>query len=274
MNKVLLSIFSFLLAESLWAAPCCGGGPAGISLITGDEQRALRLGMAQVQENAYIDTYGYRSEKGREYQLLTVSGSFLISDRWQAGFLLPFQQAQAEKNVGDVFVNVAYELLPELSYSRWRPKVFLYSGVDLPSGKSTFDNPTSEDQISGLGYFRASLGALAVKSLGKLDGNAGLKIIRGFERQNSGNITSYQGSAGLGYSLAPARVFTSMNANYEKIDHDQFRQWWSWSVGVSAEVASEKLLALTFEDQGLVGRPLNTSPQKVISLSLILNELR
>ncbi len=274
MNKVLLFIFSFLLIESLWAAPCCGGGPAGIPLITGDEQLALRMGLAQVQEEYYIDTYGYRSEKGRDYQLFTLSSSFLLNDRWQAGFLLPLQQTQAEKNIGDLSLNIAYELLPELSYSRWRPKLFVYSGLDLPTGRSTFDNPTSEDQISGLGYYRAALGALAVKAMAKIDWNAGFKVVRGIERENSGDVISYQGSFGLGYSLRPARLFSALNANYERIDQDQFRQWWSWSAGVSAELAAEKLLALTFEDQGLVGRPLNTSPQKIISLNIIFSQLR
>jgi hypothetical protein len=118
------------------------------------------------------------------------------------------------------------------------------------------------------------VGLLSVKALARTDWNAGLKIVRGFQREESGNITSFQGSAGLGYSLRPARLFSSVNANYERIDQDQFRQWWSLSAGISTELAEQKLVAITYEDQGLVGRPLNTSPQKIIGLNFIINQLR
>ena len=82
-------------------------------------------------------------------QTLRVEGAFLLGDRWQIGASVPYTRrsrntpdlASASSGFGDLGPERgAYEILPEWTYSVWKPRGFVFVQGLIPTGGSIYES--------------------------------------------------------------------------------------------------------------------------------------
>lgn len=195
------------------AAPCCGGTANVPSLITGDDrsQISATLSTASVVADAPVGGgVAFRGENDREQaQTLRVDAALLLTDRVQAGVTVPVTRRARTRNnnpaeatgLGDVSASVGYEILPEWSYSAWRPKGLVFLTTTLPTGGSLYD-ATQMYRIDsrGRGFFALSLGTLLTKAWGDWDTSLLLEGHRALSRTINNELGSLVVSPGWGGS--------------------------------------------------------------------------
>lgn len=138
MQRLIFTYFFLLLTGKAWSAACCGGGANFPSLILNDD--AANLGFS----GSWTKTVGdapadgkavFRSSDDNEWvQVYSLDAAKLISDRWQLGLNVPYvrrsransAQSASQWGWGDISGSIGYELLPEYSYSRWKPRGFVF----------------------------------------------------------------------------------------------------------------------------------------------------
>jgi hypothetical protein len=173
-----IQLLILLFSHHLHAAACCSGGSSQIAIITGDLASQFKVGYANTAVIADVDSQ--RQINDRDSSLREVTETFdlqynrKISDVWQMGLSIPVvqktkqtkTQQEESRGIGDLSLQTTYEFLPELEYSEWKPKGFLFSYVKLPNAPSIYDSsePLQSDSY-GKGFYQFGLGALFVKRL-------------------------------------------------------------------------------------------------------------
>jgi hypothetical protein len=211
-NKVIF-IFCFWASRFLFAAPCCGSTANTPSLITGDDETQVTTTITASSVVAEVNPSGKlktRPESDRESaQGLRLDAATLLSDRFQIGLTLPTLRRNRERNttqveamgLGDLSFQLAYELLPEWSYSDWQPKGFVFVGGTLPTGGSSYDSQMLYSIDSrGRGFYGASLGAFLMKNFGNLDFSLLLESHRYFQKTKLTDVGELVLSPGWGFS--------------------------------------------------------------------------
>lgn len=166
----------------LWAAACCGSNNLFPAIISGDERMQLTattLLSSVVGETSDAGVYLPRAVADLETrQTLRLDFASLISDRWQLGAGVPVARRARSRNgssaealgVGDVSLMVGYEAIPLWGYSPWKPKVVVFGGLTLPTGRAPFESASLyQVDALGRGYWNFTLGALAQKVWGRWD---------------------------------------------------------------------------------------------------------
>lgn len=204
------------------AASCCGGTANVPSLISGDDQSQLTATFSSVNVVAEAPVSGgikYRKENDQENaQTLRLDVATLLSDRTQAGLTLPLIRRSRTRGpsssnamgIGDVVLNLGYEILSEWTYNDWQPKgIFFVSGT-LPTGGSIYEAKELYNMDSrGRGFWSLSTGALFNKSLGNWDVSVLLEGHRSFSREIRNDLgvlklnPGWGGSGLLAVGLSP-----------------------------------------------------------------------
>lgn len=292
------------------AAPCCGSSSSLPALITGDETRKIFASFshgtvigdapgagggvpiyrdpnsASEMRNAWALSYAEQLD-----ELLPIPG-------FQVGLTLPVISNIAEvrgqsiehTGLGDLTLNLGYELLPELEYSEWKPVVFTFAQVNLPTGQSLYTS-TSDAliDVTSSGFYGSHLGVLAVKRWSVMDMSALLKLGRQWGRSfdSLAGVRDVQGAWTASWMIEAGvsvfefgRVGLSLEGIYREPLRETLRQEtqngltttssqrmvWnsaaqaSWLLGVSSSVF------LSYVDQTLFGPALNTSLSRSVTL--------
>ena len=127
-----LVILLLILPYQTFAASCCGGGAGASSLILGDIRSRV-----QVQEGSSA-WYG-RFKQGRflnldkspEIQRTTLEAIYQSDEYWQVSASALFEKSviETQKRLKSSVFNFSYEFLPEVSFSRWKPRGFFSVGI-------------------------------------------------------------------------------------------------------------------------------------------------
>ncbi len=290
---------ALLTSSAAGAAPCCGGGSAIPALITGDDSAQLGTSVSQATVIGDAPAEGlpvFRSGNDSEItQAFKLEGAYRVSDRVQAGAVLPLirrareltQASASAYGLGDVTLDAAYEVLPEWSYSAWKPHGFLFLQTTLPTSPSTYDAEAPfQIDARGRGFFQLGLGAAFLKGVGNWDLIASAEGHRSFARTfttpDSGdlNLTPGWGATGLlgvGYSprAGSVRLGVSLSPVYEgpiqttgavnSRSNDQLV--WNTSAQVGYMISTEWSSSLTYTDQTLLGPARNVSLSRSVALS-------
>ncbi|MBY0370962.1 hypothetical protein K2X33_09765 [bacterium] len=168
---------AFVLSAESWAAACCGSNSLFPSLISGQERTQLTLTGTTGQSVADADPQGAvtpRTSSDEEWRhTLRLDAATLLSDRWQLGVGIPVTARSRSRNgagaqawgLGDLSANVGWEWLPEWTYSAWRPKGFVFGGMNLATAQGPFGaSALFQVDALGRGYSTAFVGALFQKT--------------------------------------------------------------------------------------------------------------
>lgn len=291
--KYFAFIFLFF-SQKLWAAACCGGGGSLPQMILGDSRYQVSTSLTTQNYVADVDTKGlakYRSQDSSDqstglslsaaYQWmwrLQSSLSFSYKERQVEG---PHKKAQKDQNFGDTDFSTAYEVLPEITYSPWVPRVFLYAKVSAPTGKSVYETQANE-QVTGSGFWYMGPGLVFYKLQGLWDYTLALEVQKGFSRQ----FASLQIDPGirskalvaigrsfdqwrLGFSLGPTwEEGKKMTTNAQSLKGES-SYWWDGQLSLHYAFNDAHALALSFSDQTLWGKSKNTAVGQSAALAYI-----
>jgi hypothetical protein len=209
--------------NSALAAPCCAASSAIPSLITGDDFAQVSASLSQGTVIGDAPAEGipvFRSGSDSEStQVLRLEGAYLVMDRLQVSGGLPLVRraresargSSASSGVGDLSLGTAYELLPEWTYSSWRPRGFVFLQAVAPLGPSIHE--ASDAYLldaRGRGFFSLALGAAFVKTLGDWDATASLEAHRSLPKtvSRAGGSSELRLSPGWGGSALVALGFS------------------------------------------------------------------
>jgi hypothetical protein len=296
-----------LLIEGLLivTAPCCSGGGSMPGLILGNEkaQFSLQASFGSVVADASV-TGGTRfreSSDDEDSLTMGVAGGFLLSDRWQTGAALNLGHRTLDRSsvkssgsgLGDLKLHLGYEALPLWSYSRWKPKGFLFFNLVAPTGASTHDSekPGAADAF-GAGFWSAGLGVLFVKTWTSWDvslfSQGQYSLPRTFKSPREIRVEpGFQSASQFGIGWSPgakalrvgARVGPSWREGgrsrlYGETTKGVHRLVWDSMFELSYMVADHISASASYNDQTLLGPRKNSSLSRVGSVSVQYRWLR
>lgn len=287
-------------ARQVWGAACCGGTSAIPSLISGDDWAQFSVGLTEAQVVGDAPAAGipvFRSDGDTEVaETLMINGALQLTDGLQGGIGVPvIRRARSVSNMqassaglADIELDLAYEILPDQTYSVWRPHGFAFVEATLPTSPSIYE-ATAPFLIDarGRGFFSSGGGFALFKETGNFDAILVAEGHRSFSRSVTlpdGTplrlMPGWGGSLLLGAGYSPGmgnfRVGASLSPIYEGSigtsggfeDESSAQLVWNASVQLGYLVTREWSASLSYLDQTLVGPARNISLSRGISLFL------
>jgi hypothetical protein len=292
-----LVYISCLISLEAFSAACCGGGASLPNLITGDFKAQLTLNASNSAVTHRVDSDGnyIKSDKNEITESLTLMGAYQFDDLWQVGVSIPYKKNTYQKGdvnestsgLGDLKLQVAYEFLPEYSYSKWKPRGFVFIQHTFNNAKSTheFDKEYVTDAL-GKGFQTTSIGTSFFKIIRSFDisimGEFHRSQVRSFS-SNDQNITIKPGDGnsllvGGGYSPRNGNLRFGLNlvssSENESITtgdvSEKSTSKETLELGINlGYMLEENSYVASYTDQSFFGYGKNTSSAKVISLSIV-----
>lgn len=270
------------------------------ALLTGDDRAQMSLAVSQGSVIGDAPDQGapvFRAPSDSELtQIMQLNGAYLVADRLQLGAGIPLERRSREidssttsaQGLGDIALDIAYELIPEWSYSRWRPHGFVFFQTTLPTGPSVYEasSPYLLD-ARGRGFLSLATGAVLTKSFGDWDFLLSAEGHRSFSRNvqtpdgsSLGLSPGWGGSAvaGAGFSPSgtPFRIGVSLSPIFEQgisaagevnaVSDSQLV--WNTSAQLSYAIEADWSASIVYTDQTLVGPAHNVSLSRTLSASL------
>jgi hypothetical protein len=292
----LFVLLSNAVSIELFSAPWCGGTANVPALISGDNQSQFTATFTSGSVVAEAPVGGgikYRKENDNEtIQSLRFDGAFLLSDRAQVGITLPVIRRARSRGeyfaestgLGDVAINLGYEVLPEWSYSPWQPRGVIFVSGTIPTGGSLYDSKALYKVDSrGRGLWGVSTGALLTKVLGNWDFSFLAEGHRGFSREIKNDLGVLQLNPGWGASgllsagLSPAggniRLGLSVSPSFEEpiategiiSGKGESVALWTSAAQVSYLPNNTMSMSLIYSDQTFIRASQNSSLNRSIS---------
>lgn len=239
----------------------------------------------------------FRAENDKEItQTLRVDSAFLLSDRWQVGASLPLVRRALSRTgvdnsataLGDLRVNGAYEILPEWSYSAWRPKGYLFTQVIFPLGRSIYESKSAGavDAI-GQGFYTMALGSLLLKRWGDWDvflmpeihyslprsfseGGDSLSVAPGFGSSAALGlgVSPWGGDLRVGLRIQPAYAARKKVTTASEESLTAYQLVWDSALELGYLIEENWSLSAAYTDQTLLGPANGTTLSRSVSLSL------
>jgi hypothetical protein len=132
--KKLLAIWILLtLNRVLFAAACCSSGGGNSLIITSDDR-------LQVQSVVSNKSFVFQT-------------AYLFTDLFQSSLSFQILYNANLAGMGDPSLSLTYEVLPEYTYSRFRPRIFAFVGALAPLGNKSFDSQVKSNFEFTGGFF-------------------------------------------------------------------------------------------------------------------------
>jgi len=295
-----MKIISFLIAftfftHAAYSASCCGGSSALPTLITADDKAIFNIGVSHSKVMADVNNQVvFRTDQNNETkQTYSFSGAYQFSEYAQIGGGFNIQSKQREvvtgqeessSGLGDLFLNSAYEFMPEFYYSKYKPRGLVFLELTLPTARSIHDHQKRlNTDARGSGFYTASPGLLFLKAYRTYDYLVAPKVTfynpRTFETSSGEEVKispkpTYQLLTGLGYNLAksPTRFGASLAYTYKGGKSGEYsannEYYFDLSLSASYMFASKISTSLTYSDQTIFGPVKNTTLSRTIAFSL------
>ncbi|WII71623.1 serine protease spb1 [Bdellovibrio sp. 22V] len=287
-------LFLFALSPSLsLAASCCGGGFSIPALILGDDKAQVTstYSYSEVSDEVLANGKWLRRDDGNNSQTLKLEGALLLSEGLQTGISLPMiakssDSSERSSGVGDVSIYLGHETFAETTYSQWKPKGVTFLQLTLPTSPSVYDeDATTANEIRGRGFYSLGAGLALLKTLRVWDYHVSAEIHRSFTRDVSnenfgGNATVIPGwgtsqTLGVGWNRGDLRLGSALSFLYEEaisidgVTHSEgtAQKNFTWGLSGSYMLSLESAITVSYNDQTLIGNPINSSLSKTINLS-------
>lgn len=289
------------LATPALAAPCCGGNSAAPAIIAGDDQAQMTASLTRGSVIGDAPGEGlpvFRADDDSETSwTYRVDGAVLLSDRFQAGASLPVasrairkgESSASSTRIGDVRLNLAYEALPEWSYSAWKPRGFAFAQLTLPTGTSIHDSRERfAVDATGRGFYSVAAGALLQKRWSSWDAyvipEAHYSFERSFGERGFGSseiAPGWGGSVAVGAGIAPVSDQLRFGIRVQPVFNQAMsirnetggsRSTGQRSVDASLELtylaADSWSVFATYTDQTLIGPAVNSTLSRTVSMAV------
>ncbi|RLA62674.1 MAG: hypothetical protein DRQ88_08860 [Epsilonproteobacteria bacterium] len=288
-----LTFLLLIISFKSFGASCCGGGVIMPLLITGDYRAQFNFTASNSAVTYSVGEDGdFQKRDGTNQEVIntfTLRGAYQISDYLQLGLSLPLQNSnkrtlnreESSTGIGDIRLQMAYEFLPELSFSFWKPRGFIFLNQIFPTSRSTYDSidPLRTDAHGG-GFFKTSIGVGLVKIIKTMDFQAMGEVHQGIKRSFD-NITvdpsgGHSFLLGAGFNPGNFRFGSSLLYSYEGIaeingqinSKAQSRYFWELGFNVNYLIDGFSIMAY-YSDQSFFGKAKNTTLSKTLGIGLM-----
>lgn len=291
--KLFLPLFLLLYSLHATASSCCGGNASSNQIIIGDNKYELNF------RTAFRSDFGQTTNKSKAIiyndeikdhtYSTSIDAGMMITDYWQAGLKLGFAHKDIKKGtinenqsgLTDLGLQLTHEFLPELYYSRWKPRGFVFLTGNIPFGKNLMSSKKLlRSDIIGNGFYFLGMGALLVKKTGDFTHRFSTEMQRTFETKENNNTlkpfhryiissgTSYQltDNWNLGFLVAwnytkPKKIVGNVNSI------SLSDQYFDTSFFANYLIAPETLIGLTYLDSSLLGKSRNSSLYRQLTIN-------
>ncbi len=163
MGRFLLVSFLLILSKESHASSCCGQLPASFPILQLSQRLSINTSYSMADSQGRVfnskDFYVWNDKK-REIHSFGLNIAGAMADRHQAfistslfeGRYRDSTESGASQNMSDTLIGYSYELLPEYSFSYWKPVVYLSTFVNLPTGKSIYDTSSLSEGADVTGH--------------------------------------------------------------------------------------------------------------------------
>ncbi len=298
MNKRYLATVLFVLCElqvpSIYAAPCCSGSVVAPSLITTESKAQVlaRMTASQVVGRSRSDGTAIFNKSGNDdySYVIDMAGAYAVTPRLQINGSVPVNvryrgvstASESHAGLGDVSIGVGYELLQELYYNPYKPRVWIYTSVSAPTGRSIYDNPSVLGASAhGRGHWSAALGAFALKTWGRWDASFGAQYGRSLPARHNVGSSSVRVSPGAvstlstaaGVSFGRFRTGVLVSPVWEQktvsdlgVGEEGNKLWWVVGAQVSAVIGDTMSIIAAYNDQTILGPTYGATLNRSASL--------
>lgn len=264
-------------------------------MITGDDRAQISLDLSGGYIVGDVGAHGpavFRTSDHNESEGgATLNMAHLIGERFQWGASLPFRYRSIEQHsteteaqgLGDFRLNLAYEILPEWSYSPWRPKGYIFVQQTFPTGKSLYESqdPQVVDAF-GKGVYATSSGLLFLKNWKYFDANvlasAQYSYARKFDDLEVRPVWSAQAAAGVGLTpeRGPVRLGMRISPQYQQpkktnsslgLRKSAYQLVWDTGFDIGFSLSPTSSLTASYTDQTLIGPAKNTTLARTVALN-------
>ncbi len=302
MSGIFSLLFLFLtmplLSTSAQAAPCCSGAVVMPTLITTDSKAQLAgrlMGTQAVGRSRMDGTSVFHRDGNTDNTVLwELAGAYALSPRWQIHGAVPVSLRargidslkENHTGLGDVSAGGAFEALEELLFNPYKPRVWVFMDVTMPTGRSAYDDITPlAASVHGRGSWAATMGAFAGKTWGGWDAALSAQHGRSLPSRHDvngrsvlvrpGAVTALTAAGGhsfgelrLGLSVGPTWEQRTMS-DYSSSRDTTDRLW--WTVGAQASLMADDHWSFTasYNDQTLLGPTYNAVLGRSMGLAAI-----
>jgi hypothetical protein len=296
---LIISLTSLYFNQSI-ASPCCGQSSSSLGVMT--QRQRMNLSVSQSQSSAFgrvydssDDFYVWQDSKERIMDSTQLSISYKLNERLQSFFNTAYQVAtykdfgfkQSDQNLTDTTLGFTYEILPEYTFSYYRPTVYLSVFSNLPTGNSIFKGNSGAENISVSGHGQWGVGVgvtvnkiilpwsvlIQVKSLRLVDKDFGNAQVRGFF-DSSAQLTMGYALKFLDLNLTAGILSLELSERRVRYQ-DEFdipaSRSTALSFGIAKPILENMVVAFNYSDQSLIGSPRNSLLSQTVSLNFAYN---
>lgn len=322
MARILVASLLCLYSYNIFASSCCGQSPASFTILSLNQKLSLNTSYNLITSQGRIfqnsDEFFIWDTKKRQIQALNLEVASQFKQRHQlfiksailSGLYEDSAGRDSAQNLSDTLIGYSYEVLPEYTFSYWKPIIWASVLINAPTGKSIYDQSqlnegadvTGHNQWgTGLGltlkkvYFPFTL-TFQARSLfvfsrkfynnGTLDSSQNSSL--SFHNSSSNNLSSTQVSNFFDNSLALLMNYSSKLWNLSfttgvtlkqlsqrRIQPANISSGISESttllLGTQKVLTDSTALSLSYGDQTLIGRARNTILNRTYTLNFNYN---
>ncbi len=293
-----LTMMSIGFSNFASASSCCGQSPASFTVLNQAQKVSLVTSTTLTESlgRVYSDTekfYVWPDDKKRTVTGVNLVAASVIETRHQVFTQITYQRGEyqdggdkaSRSHFGDTLLGYSYEVLPEFTYSRWKPVVHVSALVNLPTGHSIFDeNELSEGaDVTGHNQWGAGVGVTArkvwfpvtlmtqAKTVRLFDKNFDRAQVGAFYDSSLSGFATYATrwdvtlTAGLTWSHLSEKPIKNLNISAEpsEVTTSLIAAQWTATDSIS--------LGASVSDQSLIGKPKNTILNRSYSLNFNYN---
>lgn len=296
-SLVFLCLSMIASTEKALASACCAGATQMPTIMTTDSKGQVSVGVRNQWTVGDVGIDGQavrRADKDRdEIWGLGLTGVYAFSDRYQMAAQIPFSsrrvdfesetQSRLKLGGGDLSVMGSFEFLPELTYTPWVPRGFIFAKFITPTGTSIYDSDQALlSALGGQGFYAAASGAAFFKVKGHWDFSSHVEGKYLWPRQfASGGVRTqitpdpqFGGSVGAGFSPPGSMwrggvnmgfIFTGEMKFEGSLPNSKQRRVWDINFSLSRLLPEDWTLGLYYRDQTFWGPASNTTLAREIS---------
>lgn len=297
MGRVLLILLISFVCESARANSCCGQSPASFTVLALEQRVHLTTSYSLIQSQGRVfgsDEFYVWEDKEREIRSLQLNLAGAIAHRQQLFLttsLLEGRYSDAYENgtsqhLSDTQLGYTYEVLPEYSFSYWKPVIYLSAIVNLPTGRSIYEpSKLSEGAgVTGHNQWGAGVGLTVRKVYFPLTLTFQAKSIKMFSKRFDAvqvsdfydNSFALLGNYATGFQEITANFGVTVSQLTERRIEPAFTtsgimQNTTLLLGLQRPFGEEWSGGLSYSDQTLIGRARNTILNRSYTLNLSYN---
>jgi hypothetical protein len=273
-SVALILLYTLTTHNTAFGSACCSASSQVPTLITSDSvmQLGLRTARSSVIGSSGPNTTSrfYNHERSDITYRLELLGAYALNDRWQLNASIPLTKrvrrvdtAEAEHwGLSTVALGGSYELVPEIEYSSWKPRVFLFASIGLPLSNSDEARLDLGTHIHGSTSLVKTAGFFLLKQFNTVDWNLLLAQAHDAFYTSVASVGfGWHGPEGLrlGVNIGPTYQFGSGLLGQNRLVIDT-----SFNLGLS--FFDDYSLNINYLDQTLFGPTKNSELSRVVNL--------